>query len=290
MSPSDYLSFVNSECMTLRNKYLLPMKGTIVSFLPPGTSIGEVFRIDGSTAVVTGASRGIGLAISEALALGGADVIAVSSTPLPPNSSVQQVVEQAGQSFTNLSANLSDSHQVKELAEQLQGRGVDVLINNGGAIRRTPAASHSDADFDYVMQVNLRAPWVLSRELGLEMIARGRGKIVNTASMLSFQGGINVPGYTSSKSALAGLTKALANEWASYGVNVNAIAPGYIATDNTAALRADEVRSAEILGRIPAGRWGKPADIAATALFLCSPASDYINGAIIPVDGGWLAR
>ncbi len=165
-----------------------------------------------------------------------------------------------------------------------------MLVNNGGTIRRAPAAEHPDADFDHVLEVNLRSAWALSREVGRAMLARGHGKIVGTASMLSFQGGVNVPGYTASKSALAGLTKALANEWAGRGVNVNAVAPGYVATANTGALRADEDRNAEILARIPAGRWATPEDIAGAVLYLASPASDYVHGAVIPVDGGWLAR
>lgn len=250
----------------------------------------ELFSLKGKTAVVTGASRGIGLAIAQTLAKGGADIIAVSTSVQGPESAVAQAVTNAGASFRSLAVDLSDRESVAGLVQALEGTRVDILVNNGGTIRRAPAAEHSDEDFDYVMEVNLRSAWHLSRELGKRMIAAGGGKIVNTASMLTFQGGINVPGYTSSKSAIGGLTKALANEWAAKGVNVNAVAPGYIATDNTAALRADQGRSGEILGRIPAGRWGDPDDIGGAVLFLCSRAADYVNGVILPVDGGWLAR
>ena len=250
----------------------------------------KLFGLGGQLAVVTGASRGIGRAIAGALAQAGADVIGVSHDIPLGASQTRDAVEGAGRTFVPLRADFADRGAVAELAAELSGRDVDILVNNGGTIRRTPAAEHPDEDFDHVMDVNLRTAWVLSREIGRGMIARGHGKIVNTASMLSFQGGINVPGYTASKSAIAGLTKALANEWASKGVNVNAVAPGYVTTDNTQALRADAGRSEDILGRIPAGRWAEAADIAGAVLFLCSPAAAYVNGAILPVDGGWLAR
>ncbi len=249
-----------------------------------------MFDLSGRTAVVTGASKGIGLATAAVLARAGADVVGVSTTMPDGDSEARRVVEAAGREFTPLAVDLSDREAVARLGARLAERGVDILVNNGGTIRRAPAAEHPDADFDHVLEVNLRSAWVLSREVGRVMLARGRGKIVNTASMLSFQGGINVPGYTSSKSALAGLTKALANEWAGRGVNVNAVAPGYVATANTGALRADDKRNAEILSRIPAGRWATPEDIASAVLYLAAPASDYVHGAIIPVDGGWLAR
>lgn len=249
-----------------------------------------LFDLSGKTAAVTGASRGIGLAIAELLAEAGADIIGVSHSMPLGDSALRQACEEAEVDFTPIQADLADRDAVDELANYLVEREVDILVNNGGTIRRAPAATHPAADFDYVMEVNLRSAWTLSRQVGAMMIARGSGKIVNTASMLSYQGGINVPGYTSSKHAIAGLTKALANEWASYGVNVNAVAPGYVATDNTAALRADGDRSEEILARIPAGRWAEAQDIAGAVLYLCSPAAQYVNGTTLPVDGGWLAR
>ncbi|WP_430867231.1 SDR family oxidoreductase [Demequina aurantiaca] len=250
----------------------------------------SLLGLEGSTAVVTGASQGIGLAIAETLAKAGADVIGVSYGMASGESDARTAVEAQGRAFTPLSCDFSDREQVSALAADLASRRVDILINNGGTIRRTPAATHSDEDFDHVLDVNLRTAFVLSREVGKTMLERGSGKIVNTASMLSFQGGINVPGYTSSKSAIAGLTKALANEWAAGGVNVNAVAPGYVATANTHDLRQDPVRSKAILDRIPAGHWADASDIAGAVLFLCSPAASYIHGAILPVDGGWLAR
>lgn len=250
----------------------------------------DLFSLRGKTAVVTGASRGIGLAIAETLAKAGADIIAVSTSVQGPDSPVAQAVTAAGTEFSSIATQLGDRDSVKRLVERLEGTRVDILVNNGGIIRRTPTAEHTDEDFDHVMEVNLRSAWYLSRELGKKMIAAGSGKIVSTASMLTFQGGVNVPGYTSSKSAIGGLTKALANEWSSKGVNVNAVAPGYIATDNTAALRADRNRSEEILARIPAGRWGDAGDIAGAVLFLCSDAARYVHGVVLPVDGGWLAR
>ena len=250
----------------------------------------SLFGLEGRLAVVTGANQGIGLAIASTLAAAGADIVGVSYAMPQGESEVLTAVEAAGRTFTAIQTDFSDRAAVAELATELAALPVDILVNNGGTIRRTPAVDHSDEDFDYVMDVNLRTAWVLSREVGRAMIERGHGKIINTASMLSFQGGINVPGYTASKSAVAGLTKALANEWASAGLNVNAVAPGYVATANTEALRGDAERSDAILGRIPAGRWALGSDIAGAVLFLAAPASDYVNGAILPVDGGWLAR
>jgi 2-deoxy-D-gluconate 3-dehydrogenase len=256
----------------------------------PAAYAESLFGLEGKLAVVTGASQGIGLAIAESLASAGADIVGVSYDMPDGESAVRAVVENLGRKFTPLRADFSVREQVTELAENLAGRGVDILINNGGTIRRKPAADHSDEDFDYVLDVNLRSTFILSREVGRSMMQRGQGKIVNTASLLSFQGGVNVPGYTASKSAVAGLTKALANEWAPLGINVNAVAPGYVATANTHDLRQDAERSKAILDRIPAGRWAQASDIAGAVLFLCSHAADYVHGITLPVDGGWLAR
>ncbi|GAA3732847.1 2-dehydro-3-deoxy-D-gluconate 5-dehydrogenase KduD [Plantactinospora mayteni] len=250
------------------------------------------FDLSGRLAVVTGARRGIGLAIADALAAAGADIIAVSAQLEPTGSEVEQRVRGRGRGFTAYQVDFADRAAVAALAARLEGgdRPVDILVNNAGTIHRAPAAQHADELWDEVLAVNLSAQFVLTREVGRGMIDRGRGKIIFTASLLSFQGGINVPGYAAAKSGLVGLTRALANEWAARGVNVNAIAPGYVATDNTQALRADPGRSAAILERIPAGRWGRPEDLAGAAVFLASPASDYVSGAVIPVDGGWLGR
>jgi 2-dehydro-3-deoxy-D-gluconate 5-dehydrogenase len=250
-----------------------------------------LFDLAGRTAVVTGARRGIGLAMAAALADAGADIIGVSANLEPSGSAVEKRVRAAGRRFTALRADLADRMAVHRLAADINTRGpVDILVNNGGTIARRPAAEHPDDMWDQVIEVNLSSQFVLSREVGRGMVSRGCGKIIFTASLLSFQGGINVPGYTASKSGLAGLTKALANEWAAHGVNVNAIAPGYIETDNTRALRADPQRSQAILDRIPAGRWGRADDLAGATVFLASPASDYVNGIIVPVDGGWMGR
>jgi 2-deoxy-D-gluconate 3-dehydrogenase len=256
----------------------------------PAAYAESLFGLEGRLAVVTGASRGIGFAVADCLAAAGADVIGVGSGRPDGDSEVRAAVEGRGRKFLALSADLADREQVAALAADLAAREVDILVNNAGTIRRAPAAEHPDADFDHVVDVNLRATFVLAREVGRAMVRRGSGKIVNTASMLSFQGGVLVPGYASSKSAVAGLTKALANEWADKGVNVNAVAPGYVATANTRELREDPVRSRAILERIPAGRWAEAADIAGAVLFLCSRAADYVHGAVLPVDGGWLAR
>jgi 2-dehydro-3-deoxy-D-gluconate 5-dehydrogenase len=250
------------------------------------------FDLTGRLAVVTGARRGIGRAVAVALARAGADVVGVSAQLEPDGGAVGEEVRAAGRRFTAMRADLSDRTAVTELASRLNDlpAPVDVLVNNAGTIVRTPAAQHTDEDWDRVLEVNLSSQFVLSREVGRGMVGRGHGKIVFTASLLSFQGGITVPGYTAAKSALVGLTRALSNEWAPHGVQVNAVAPGYVATDNTEALRQDAGRRAAILARIPAGRWGTPQDLTGAYLFLASAASDYVTGTVVPVDGGWLAR
>jgi 2-deoxy-D-gluconate 3-dehydrogenase len=247
-----------------------------------------LFDLTGATAVVTGARRGIGLAIAEALAQAGADIIGVSASMETSGSETERRVRAAGREFTPLAVDFADREAVTALGEQVAG--ADILVNNAGTIERAPAAEHPLDLWDRVLDVNLGAQFVLSQLVGRSMVARGRGKIIFTASLLSFQGGINVPGYTASKHGIAGLTKALANEWMPAGVNVNAIAPGYIATDNTEALQRDPERSRSILDRIPAGRWGSATDIGGAAVFLASSASDYVSGVVLPVDGGWLAR
>ncbi|MBM0274552.1 SDR family oxidoreductase [Micromonospora tarensis] len=250
-----------------------------------------LFDLSGRTAVVTGARRGIGLAMAEALARAGADIVGVSAQLEPSGSEVEQRVRATGRRFTALRADLGDRAAVHRLAADLTALGpVDILVNNGGTIARTPAVDHPDEMWDQVIEVNLSSQFVLSREIGRTMVERGHGKIIFTASLLSFQGGITVPGYAASKSGVAGLTRALANEWAAHGVNVNAIAPGYIATDNTRALRDDPDRDQAIRARIPAGRWGRADDLGGATVFLASAASDYVNGVVLPVDGGWLGR
>ena len=227
------------------------------------------YDLEGKTALVTGSSRGIGKAMADALEEAGAKVVRTSSKD----------------------CDLSDRNAVYAFIERVKKEHrIDILVNNAGTILRKPAAEHPDEYWDKVINVNLNSQFVLAREFGRDMVERGWGKIVFTCSLLTFQGGITVPGYAASKGGVGQLVKAFANEWAAKGVNVNGIAPGYIATDNTAALRADETRSRQILERIPAGRWGEASDIAGACVFLCSPAAAYIHGAIIPVDGGWLAR
>jgi 2-dehydro-3-deoxy-D-gluconate 5-dehydrogenase len=251
----------------------------------------NLFDLSGRLAVVTGARRGIGLAIADALAAAGADIVAVSAQLETTGSEVEKRVRGRGRTFSGYRVDFTDRAAVAGLAARLEDgeRGVDILVNNAGTIRRAPAAQHTDEMWDEVLTVNLSAQFVLSRELGRAMVARGRGKIIFTASLLSFQGGVNVPGYTAAKSGLIGLTRALANEWAPRGVNVNAIVPGYISTDNTQALRDDRSRNTAILDRIPAGRWGRPDDLAGAAVFLASHASDYVCGHVLAVDGGWLS-
>lgn len=249
-----------------------------------------LFDLSGKTAVVTGARRGIGLAIAEALARAGADIVGVSASLEHTGSVVQSRVEALGRDFAAYRVDFADRGAVIELGAQLAARGVDILVNNAGTIERASAVDHPLEMWDHVLSVNLDSQFALTQAVGRSMIACGYGKVIFTASLLSFQGGVNVPGYVASKSAIAGLTKALANEWASLGINVNAIAPGYIATDNTQALQDDPERSRSILERIPAGRWGQASDLGGAAVFLASSASDYVSGITLPVDGGWLGR
>ena len=256
------------------------------------TSIASPFDLTDRLAVVTGCRRGIGFAMAEALARAGADIIGVSANLELSGSAIEQRVRSLGRQFIAYQADLSNPTAVAELARALSAHEppVDILVNNAGTIRRAPAERHGDDDWDDVLGTNLSAPFRLAREIGRSMISRGSGKIIFTASMLSFQGGVNVVSYAAAKSGIAGLTRALANEWAAHGVNVNAIAPGYIATDNTRALQDDPQRSASIVGRIPAGRWGRPDDLAGATVFLASAAADYVHGTVLAVDGGWLGR
>lgn len=249
------------------------------------------FDLTGKVAVVTGVRRGIGLAMAEGLAAAGADIVGVSAQLEETGSEVQRRIEALGRRFTPLRADFADRGAVRQLAARLTALGpVDILVNNAGTIARAPAVEHSDEMWDHVIAVDLSSQFTLTREIGRGMLERGYGKVIFTASLLSFQGGITVPGYAAAKSGIAGLTHALSNEWAGKGVTVNAIAPGYIATDNTQALQDDPARSKSILERIPAGRWGQASDLAGATVFLASPASDYVSGIILPVDGGWLAR
>ncbi len=255
-------------------------------------SILKQFQLDGKTALVTGCRRGIGMAVATALAEAGADIVGVSRQLERSGSAVEKEVIARGRRFYPYSCDFSDRaavHAFVAQAKQDHPR-IEILINNAGTVLRQPAAEHSDEYWDKVIEVNLSSQFVLAREFGKEMLARGYGKIVFTASLLSFQGGITIPGYAAAKGGLATLIMALANEWASKGVHVNGVAPGYIRTDNTKPLQDDAVRNPAILARIPAGRWGEPADLAGAYVFLASPASDYIDGSIVTVDGGWMGR
>jgi 2-deoxy-D-gluconate 3-dehydrogenase len=252
----------------------------------------NLFRLDGRMALVTGCSRGIGLAMAIALAEAGADIIGVSASLKPQGSEIAKAVQSLGKKFLAYQCDFSDRDGVKTFADRVlkDHRKIDILVNNAGTILRKPAAEHPDEYWDKVIEVNLNSQFILAREIGKTMVARGVGKIIFTASLLTFQGGITVPGYAASKGGIGQLTKALANEWAGKGVNVNAIAPGYVSTDNTEALRNDPVRAQQILSRIPAGRWGEIDDFKGPVIFLASDASNYVHGEILTVDGGWMAR
>jgi 2-deoxy-D-gluconate 3-dehydrogenase len=250
------------------------------------------FDLTGKVALVTGCSRGIGKAMAEALAEAGADIIGVSASLAQSGSDVEKAVTALGRKFSAYQCDFSDRQSVYAFIEIVNAQHdvIDILVNNAGSILREPAAEHRDEYWDKIMEINLNSQFIISREFGKKMIARGSGKVIFTASLLTFQGGITVPGYAASKGAIGQLTKALSNEWAGKGVNVNAIAPGYIATDNTEALRNDPARAKSILERIPQGRWGTPDDFKGPTVFLASAASDYMNGSVLLVDGGWMGR
>lgn len=252
----------------------------------------KVFDIKGKTALVTGCDRGIGKAMALGLAEAGADILGVSVMLELSGSTVEKEIMGLGRKFKAYQCDFSNRNALYDFIKRVKDENpvIDILINNAGIILRKPVAEHPDEYWDKVLSINLDAQFILAREFGKEMINRKTGKIVFTCSMLSYQGGVNVPGYTASKSAVAGLVKAFANEWAASGVNVNGIAPGYIATDNTEALRNDPERNKSILGRIPASRWGDPEDFKGPVVFLCSPAGDYVHGTILNVDGGWMGR
>jgi 2-deoxy-D-gluconate 3-dehydrogenase len=249
----------------------------------------QLFDLTGRVALVTGANTGLGQAIAIALAAAGADIVAAGrSDPLDTARDVRAL----GRRFHAIHADLAHTAPLAGVADEAAsafGR-LDILVNNAGIIRRADAIDVAEEDWDAVVDTNLKSPFFLAQACARHMLRAGGGKIVNVASLLSYQGGIRVPAYAASKSGIAGLTHALANEWAQHGINVNAIAPGYFETNNTAALRGDDVRAPQILARIPAGRWGQPSDLAGAAVFLASSASDYVHGILLPVDGGWLAR
>ncbi len=250
------------------------------------------FSLAGKTALVTGCKRGIGKAMACALASAGADIVGVSATLELENSEVSKEVNALDRKFTGYACDFSDRRALHSFIDALHENHpiIDILVNNAGTIMRAPASEHSEDYWDTVIEVNLNAQFVLSKSVGKKMLERKSGKIIFTASLLTFQGGITVPGYAASKGAIGQLTKALSNEWAAHGINVNAIAPGYIRTDNTKALQEDTIRSQSILDRIPAQRWGETEDFAGPIVFLASSASDYMHGSILTVDGGWMGR
>lgn len=252
----------------------------------------DKFRLDGKIALVTGCKRGIGKSIALGLAEAGADIVGVSATLETEGGEIGREVRALGRKFKAYQCDFSNRKSLYEFIGEVKKDNptIDILVNNAGTILRKPAVEHSDEYWDNVVEVNLNAQFILSREIAKDMLKRGAGKIIFTASLLTFQGGITVPGYAASKGGIGQLTMALSNEWAGKGINVNAIAPGYIATDNTEALRKDSERSKQILQRIPAGRWGEPDDFKGPAVFLSSAASDYMHGSIMLVDGGWMGR
>ncbi|HWI91429.1 MAG TPA: SDR family oxidoreductase [Flavisolibacter sp.] len=254
-------------------------------------SILNQFELRGKTALVTGSDTGLGQGMAIALAEAGADIIGASNVEAIKGGDTEKAIVALGRKFTGYVVDISNREDLYNFISSVKANHtIDILINNAGMILRKPVAEHPDEWYDKVIAVNQTAQFILAREFGKDMLERGNGKIVFTCSLLSFQGGINVPGYTSSKSAVAGLVKAFANEWAGRGININGIAPGYIATNNTQALREDPVRSKAILDRIPAGRWGQPSDFKGPVVFLSSDASSYMNGHVMVVDGGWMAR
>lgn len=251
----------------------------------------KLFDLSGKTAIITGGNKGIGLGMAKGLANAGADII-VASRSVEEGSEIESYARAAGRKFSFYNLDAADRDSVYRFIKDVLSdhNKIDILVNNAGTIMRKPVAEHPDEWWDNVLDINLNAPFILAREFGKHMLQNGNGKIIFTCSLLTFQGGINVPGYAASKAALASVIKGMANEWASKGINVNGIAPGYIATDNTVDLRNDVDRSTSILSRIPAGRWGTPEDFAGPAVFLASAASDYVNGEILVVDGGWMGR
>ncbi len=250
------------------------------------------FDLTGKTALVTGCKRGIGEAMAIGLAEAGADIVGVSASLEKSGSQIEKQVTALGRSFKAYQCDFADRNAIYAFIAEVKTDNpqIDILINNAGTILRSPAVEHSDEYWDKVIEVNLNAQFVLTREFGKDMLARGSGKVIFIASLLTFQGGITVPGYAASKGGIGQLTMAFANEWAGRGVNVNAIAPGYISTDNTAALRDDPIRSEQILTRIPAGRWGEPEDFKGPVVFLASDAAGYVHGTTLLVDGGWMGR
>jgi len=252
----------------------------------------SLFNLDGKVALVTGSNRGIGKAMAEALAEAGADIIGVSSSIALQGSETEKQVNALGRKFKAYQCDFNDRDSVSAFLKKVLAENprIDILINNAGTILRQPAAEHSDEFWYKVIEINLNSQFIITRDIGARMIEQGGGKVIFTASLLTFQGGVNVPGYAASKGAVGSLVKAFANEWAGKGINVNAIAPGYISTDNTEALRKDAERSTSILSRIPAGRWGEPEDFKGPVVFLASAAADYVHGTILTVDGGWMGR
>jgi len=253
-------------------------------------SITKAFDLTGKTALVTGCKRGIGMGMAIGLAEAGADIIGVSATLEKNDSAISKAVEKLGRSFSAYQADFSNRDSLYQFISEMKNYNIDILVNNAGTIMRAPAAEHSDQYWDHVISVNLNAQFILAREIGNQMLLRGKGKVIFTASLLTFQGGITVPGYAASKGAIGSLVKALSNEWSGKGIQVNAIAPGYIVTDNTKALQQNPERNKAILERIPAGRWGQPEDFKGPIVFLASSASDYVSGEILVVDGGWMGR